>query len=160
MDNTGVEVYRTRKSDDSSGSGRSSTGASTFSGETLTRKTQSKNENPLGLNVVYEPEAYPTVDIIFVHGLNGTSRSTWSKDKNTDFCWPEKWLPEEPEIGTARVLSFGYNAAASPSSSASTLNVTDFGKNLLFCMKYGKDERKEELNVGQVSYEPSKWTVL
>lgn len=160
MDNTDVEVYRTRKSDDSSGSGRSSTGASTFSGETLTRKTQSKNENPLGLNVLYEPEADPTVDIIFVHGLNGTSRSTWSKDKNTDFCWPEKWLPQEPEIRTARVLSFGYNAAASPSSSASTLNVTDFGKNLLFWMKYGKDERKEELNVGQVSYEPSKWTVL
>lgn len=153
VQNAGARVYIERSSDDVPRSGCSSPGASTFSEETLApRKTQSKYENPLGLNVIYGPEVEPTVDIIFVHGLNGTSRSTWSKDKNTDYCWPEKWLPQEPEICTARVLSFGYNAAASPTRSATMLNITDFGKNLLFCMKYGKDERKDELDVGKVRH--------
>ena len=122
---------------------------SALSGETL-GKTFSKHENPLGLNVLHEPEGYSTVDIIFVHGLNGTSRGTWSKNKNLEMCWPERWLPLEPEICTARVLSFGYHAAAGLSSSKTGLNVTDFAKNLLYCMKYGKDGEQYELDIGKV----------
>ena len=83
-------------------------------------------------------------------GLNGTSPSTWLKDRDTDVCWPEKCPPQEPKFCAARLLSFGYRSAASPTSLATILNVTDFGKNLPFCMKYGKDERKEDLNVGEV----------
>lgn len=113
----------------------------------------SRHENPVGLNVVHEPERTPSVDIIFVHGLGGTSRHTWSKDKDAGRFWPEQWLPTEPDICTARVLSFGYNAAATPTAPGSVLNITDFAKNLLFCMRYGKDEATEELNIGRVRRE-------
>lgn len=137
-------------SNDFSQSGRSpSPRGSTFSGETL-RKLPPRHENPLGLNVVYEPERAPSVDIVFVHGLGGTSRHTWSRDKDSDRFWPEQWLPNEPDICTARVLSFGYHASGTPTGPGSVLNITDFAKNLLFSMRYGKDEAKEELNIGKV----------
>lgn len=122
---------------------------SALSGETL-GKTFNKHENPLGLNVLHEPEGHATVDIIFVHGLNGTSRGTWSKNKDLEMCWPERWLPLEPEICTSRVLSFGYHAAAGLSSSKTGLNIADFAKNLLYCMKYGKDGEQYELDIGKV----------
>ena len=124
-----------------------------LSGDTL-EKTFSRNENPLGLNVLHQPEGYPTVDIIFVHGLNGTSRGTWSKDKNVDLCWPEKLLPLEREICRSRVLSFGYHAAAGLSGPRTGLNIMDFAKNLLYCMKYGKDGEKNELDIGKVREMP------
>ena len=37
--------------------------------------------------------------------------------------------------------------------SGTILNVTDFAKDLLFCMEYGKDEQKDELNIGKVKTE-------
>ena len=123
-----------------------------MTGDTLGR-WPSKHENPLGLNVIYEPTTVPAVDIIFVHGLGGTSRNTWTKDKDPDLFWPEKWLPFEPEICEAPVLSFGNNAGARPMDSGTILNVTDFAKDLLFCMEYGKDEQKDELNIGKVKTE-------
>ena len=151
---TGKDDSIVRRSNGSSRSGRISPVPSMLSGDTL-GKASSKIENPLGLNVLYEPEGYPTVDIIFVHGLNGSSRGTWSKHKNVEMCWPERWLPIEPEICTSRVLSFGYHAAAGPSSPRTGLNITDFAKNLLYCMKYGKDGEKYELNIGKVRETPS-----
>ncbi len=150
---TGKDDSAASRSTSSSRSGRTSPVPSMLSGDTL-GKASSKNENPLGLNVLHEPEGYPTVDIIFVHGLNGTSRGTWSKHKNVEMCWPERWLPLEPEICTSRVLSFGYHAAAGPSSPRTGLNITDFAKNLLYCMKYGKDGEKYELDIGKVREMP------
>ena len=80
------------------------------------------------------------MDIVFVHGLGGTSRFTWSKNKN----------PLEPDLCLARIMTFGYNAAFHKTG-RSTMLVLDFAKDLLFDLKYAKDQDKEELEVGKVS---------
>ena len=147
----GTKDDKQRKSEDHSRSGRSSPGATSFSEATLV-KTQSKHENPLGLNVLYEPDGVPMVDIIFVHGLGGTSCHTWTKDKDPDLFWPKEWLPQEPDICTARLLSFGYDSTILGTPGRGTiLNITDFAKDLLFGMQFGKNDELEELNVGKVS---------
>ncbi|KAK7966605.1 uncharacterized protein PG986_000882 [Apiospora aurea] len=50
----------------------------------LTRRTSESEPGPLGLNVVYTPENGHKADIVFIHGLGGTSRFTWSKNKDPD----------------------------------------------------------------------------
>ena len=50
---------------------------------------------PLGLNLLYAPSE-PLIDFIFVHGLRGGSRKTWSKTKDVNHYWPQQWLPLEP----------------------------------------------------------------
>lgn len=106
--------------------------------------------DPLGLNVIHVPDAPHTIDVIFVHGLGGTSKQTWSKNKDPNLFWPKEWLPHEPDISTARVLSFGYNAHfAAPGRNI--LNISDFARDLLFAMKFGTDEHSGALDIGHVS---------
>lgn len=85
-----------------------------------------------------------------MHGLGGTSRLTWSKNRNLKLFWPLTFLPLEPDVCLARILTFGYNANFSKAGNAST-SILGFAKDLLFDLKYAKDERKEDLNMGSVS---------
>ncbi|KAJ5239506.1 hypothetical protein N7468_004125, partial [Penicillium chermesinum] len=48
----------------------------------------------------------PTVDIVFVHGLNGNPKDSWTSKSGC--FWPADLLPEV--LGSARILSYGYNA--------------------------------------------------
>ncbi|CAA9958491.1 WD40 repeat-containing protein [Pyrenophora teres f. maculata] len=117
-------------------------------------RTRSNSEhrrmNPLGLTVIHEPEYGRSLDIIFVHGLGGSSHSTWSKNHDPALFWPQLWLPSEPAIGSARILSFGYDADWKSTSSRTVLNITDFAKELLFAMKFTKNENRdlEDLGLG------------
>ena len=104
----------------------------------------------LGLHVIYQPAYEAPVDIIFVHGLGGASRKTWSKFQDPSLFWPEQWLPLEPEICEARILTFGYNANFRYGSPGSIANIGDFAKDLLFGMKFGKDRNMEDLRIGRV----------
>jgi hypothetical protein len=90
------------------------------------------------------------IDIIFVHGLGGTSQQTWSKNRDPNLFWPREWLPFEPDISTARILSFGYNASFSSAGQNNIFNISDFAKELLFGMKFGMDKKSKALGVGQV----------
>ncbi|KAH0538685.1 hypothetical protein FGG08_004760 [Glutinoglossum americanum] len=110
--------------------------------------SRDRRTDPLGLTVLYAPEESPSVDIIFVHGLGGTSQQTWSKNRDPELFWPKNWLPLEPDICTARVLSFGYNAHYFSSGPNNILSISDFAKSLLFDMKLGKDELMEDLDIG------------
>ena len=74
------------------------------------RRNSGIDPGPLGLHVVYTPENGRKVDIVFLHGLGGASRRTWSKNENPELFWPLKFLPLEPDISLARILTFGYNA--------------------------------------------------
>jgi hypothetical protein len=85
-------------------------------------------KGPLGLNTLYDPLDPATADLIFVHGLGGGSRSTWTKSGEPSLYWPQEWLPKDAGFQDVRIHSFGYN---SNWEKESTLNINDFAKSLL-----------------------------
>src|SRR5271155_3924291 len=91
-------------------------------------ETDDEIRGPIGLNLLYEP-AEPIVDLIFVHGLGGGSRKTWSKSPGVDSFWPQEWLPRDVEFKHTRVHSFGYNSNWMEKGQ-SVLNMIDFAKSL------------------------------
>jgi len=106
---------------------------------------------PLGLNVVYAPKTGKRkADIVFIHGLGGTSRFTWSKNKDPDLFWPLKFLPLDHDIGQARILSFGYNASFQRRGKGQ-VSISDFAKELLFDLKFATDKDQDGLEIGSVS---------
>ncbi|KAL8798072.1 MAG: hypothetical protein Q9182_006983, partial [Xanthomendoza sp. 2 TL-2023] len=112
-------------------------------------RSADRRNDPLGLSIIHEPKTPPLCDLIFVHGLGGTSRATWAKGRDLDYSWPQKWLPLEPGIGEARILSFGYNANFAAAGPAPITDIGDFARDLLYAMKYAKNENLEELKLGQ-----------
>jgi hypothetical protein len=84
--------------------------------------------------------------------LGGTSRFTWSKDHNLEYFWPEKYLPAEPEIRYARLLSFGYDANFKAAGPTPITGIADFATSLLYSMKFAKGQALEELDLGQVGF--------
>jgi hypothetical protein len=79
---------------------------------------------------------------------------TWSKNHNPEFFWPLKFLPFEPDINEARILTFGYNANFRRGSGKNKMSVLDFAKDLLYDLKYAKDESEpglEDLRMGEAS---------
>ncbi|KAI9748775.1 MAG: hypothetical protein M4579_007119 [Chaenotheca gracillima] len=112
-------------------------------------RTTASSLNPLGLHVAYAPPSLPSVDLIFVHGLGGTSQASWSWQRDVAHFWPGKWLPKEDSINTARILSFGYDAHFKSGSSGVVSSISDFAKDLLFCMKFGTTEDAEQLHLGK-----------
>jgi hypothetical protein len=115
--------------------------------------TNVHGQDPVGLKVIYRPQPDRQVDIVFVHGLGGSSRMTWSKYRDLDYFWPLKFLALEPSIkDDARILTFGYNANFRPGSGKNKMTVLDFAKELLFELKYAQDEtvpEPEDLGMGQ-----------
>lgn len=83
----------------------------------------------LGLNLLYAPSE-PLIDFIFVHGLGGSSRKTWSKSSSVTHFWPQQWLPQDPAFKNVRLHSFGYNSNWVKGKD-SVLDIHDFGKLLL-----------------------------
>ncbi len=115
---------------DSSNSGRS------FFTRNLIRDNSeppSDNEKgPLGLTTLFTPEETAIADLVFVHGLGGGSRSTWTKSQDSALFWPREWLPQDEGFRDVRIHSFGYN---SNWEKESTLNIHDFAKSLLGSIK-------------------------
>jgi hypothetical protein len=98
-----------------------------------TTRTENEPESPdrigpLGLTTVYRPDADAVADIIFVHGLGGGSRKTWTKNSDPALFWPEQWLPQDPEFRNIRIHTFGYD---SDWNKPSVLGIRDFATNLL-----------------------------
>ena len=66
--------------------------------------------NRFGLTEVSRPTSAKTsVDIVFVHGLNGDPQKTWTSE-NTKVFWPAQLLPPILEDQNARILVYGYDA--------------------------------------------------
>jgi len=86
-------------------------------------------KGPLGLNLLHSPSE-PLIDFIFVHGLGGGSRKTWSKTSSITHYWPQEWLSKDPAFKNVRVHSFGYNSDWVKSKD-NCLNIHHFGKSLL-----------------------------
>ncbi|OIW26895.1 hypothetical protein CONLIGDRAFT_707468 [Coniochaeta ligniaria NRRL 30616] len=84
---------------------------------------------PLGLTLLREsPETQ--VNIVFVHGLRGGSRKTWSFTDAASHFWPKEWLPIDPGFQNASIFSYGYDSDWSARKD-SVINVYDFAKGLL-----------------------------
>lgn len=92
------------------------------------------------MTVLYEPEgpAQRSVDILFIHGLGGTSLRTWCYNRDLRYLWPQLWLPLESELVSARILSYGYNAHFSKTGEQASLAIGDFASDMLFRMRYAE----------------------
>ena len=100
---------------------------------TLTRRdaggqTPEDGKGPFGLTTLFDPQSLAIADLVFVHGLAGGSRSTWTKSNNPSLYWPKEWLPQDPSFQDVRIHSFGYNSSW---GNESILNILDFAKALL-----------------------------
>ncbi|KJK75176.1 hypothetical protein H634G_09522 [Metarhizium anisopliae BRIP 53293] len=112
--------------------------------------TTDRSSDPLGLSIVYTPEENRTADIIFIHGLGGSSRMTWCKSRRLDTFWPREWLPKDEDLHHARIFTFGYNSQFRSSSQSSALGISDFSKNLLYDMIFARDLQGGHLHMGEV----------
>ncbi|KAI4235285.1 MAG: hypothetical protein LQ349_003262 [Xanthoria aureola] len=110
---------------------------STSSRSLFSRMLSKRDENaeaspnakgPLGLSTLYVPTDNTVADLVFVHGLGGGSRSTWTKYGEPSLYWPEQWLPNDPGFHDVGIHSFGYDSNWQKESS---LNIHDFSKSLL-----------------------------
>ncbi|KAI9888851.1 MAG: hypothetical protein M1814_006201 [Vezdaea aestivalis] len=91
----------------------------------------SSNPNPVGLTLIYtSPE--PTLDLIFIHGLGGSSRGTWSWKRDPSNFWPS-WLGNDAELSRSRIFTYGYDAGLT--GPYTTLSILDFAKDLLLRMQ-------------------------
>ncbi|KAL8907431.1 MAG: hypothetical protein Q9207_001401 [Kuettlingeria erythrocarpa] len=107
-----------------------------FLGLSLSKHTVASPEQvrgALGLNLLSAPND-PLVDLVFIHGLGGGSRKTWSKSSNPASFWPKEWLSKDQEFGDIRIHSFGYDSEWS-SRSGSILGIHDFGRDFLAALQ-------------------------
>ncbi|KAK0101598.1 hypothetical protein ONS95_006761 [Cadophora gregata] len=91
--------------------------------------TTAESIGDLGLNLLYEPSDC-NLDFVFVHGLRGGSRKTWSASPSTAHYWPKEWLPADPDFRHVRIHSFGYNSDWLDSKE-NLLTIHDFGQSLI-----------------------------
>lgn len=90
----------------------------------------------------------PILDIIFVHGLGGTSRGTWSWERDPSNFWPP-WLADDSEFSRARIFTFGYNANFNGQYTSN--NILDFARDLLLSMKiHSGDGHQGDAPIGEV----------
>ena len=123
-----------------------SNATSTFPSTECVSQSGTEKSDTLGLHLVFD-NSRPAGDIIFVHGLGGTARKTWSWDRNVDYFWP-LWLAEEDALSSYRIFTFGYNSNFK--GAGTNLNIIDFAKDLLFQMLVFSDGFGEDRTpVGQ-----------
>lgn len=67
--------------------------------------------NRFGLTEVFSSKP-ASVDVVFVHGLNGDPQKTWTAETSRTF-WPSQLLPPILEEEHARILVYGYDADVS-----------------------------------------------
>jgi WD40 repeat protein len=103
--------------------------ALSISGRSHDGEAHDEIRGPDGLTVLHEP-AEPLIDFVFVHGLRGGSRKTWSKSPNPAHFWPKEWLPLESSFRNVRILTFGYNSDWGEIK-GSSVTIHDFGQALL-----------------------------
>lgn len=101
-------------------------------------------KGPLGLNILRDVTE-PMIDFIFVHGLGGGSRKTWSKSSNQYHYWPKEWLSQDPDFSCVRVWSFGYKADWNERKE-NVLDIRDFALALLGEIENAPDIRRTEVS--------------
>jgi hypothetical protein len=92
--------------------------------------TREQSQQPRGSLSSDAPDAaHPAlIDVIFVHGLGGSSRGTWIHPKSG--FWPT-WLQEKPGLENVRISTFGYDANWDIRKPHNELGIADFARELL-----------------------------
>ena len=107
-----------------------------------------KPSDPYGLEVVLDlPTKSMTgevVNIVFVHGLGGSARGTWTYEPGSKF-WP-LWLHDVEGLENTRVMTFGYDANWHKFGNPS--DISDFGTQLLdqLFLHYSKYPKDKNVN--------------
>ncbi|KAK4175485.1 hypothetical protein QBC36DRAFT_23661 [Triangularia setosa] len=119
----------------SKGLGRAST-TSSLSLWTTSVELADDEKGVLGLTTLHEPEPLtsPIADIVFVHGLGGGSRKTWSYSPDPTHYWPRAWLPADADFSHVRIHTFGYKADWGERKQ-SVLDIHGFGQTLLGALR-------------------------
>ncbi|KLU88594.1 hypothetical protein MAPG_07579 [Magnaporthiopsis poae ATCC 64411] len=131
---------------------RSGTSASSWSQSAASSSTTDAvaqaDKDPLGLTTVSisPPPTAPEVDIIFVHGLGGGSRKTWSFSPHPSHFWPGVWLPEDPDFQHARIHTFGYRADW-VERQQSSWSILTFARTLVGSIKDHPDIRRDNTRI-------------
>ncbi|POR32065.1 Uncharacterized protein TPAR_07738 [Tolypocladium paradoxum] len=107
--------------------------------ETIHESSEEKRAKKglLGLNTLHDPGDRVLVDIIFIHGLAGGSRKTWTDSSNPSSFWPQSWLPVDPDFHQARFHSYGYDAEWRDRTKG-FMDIHDFSQSLLKEMENNK----------------------
>jgi pimeloyl-ACP methyl ester carboxylesterase len=102
----------------------------------------------LGLVTLYSPPPPTRViaDIVFIHGLGGGSRKTWSYSPHPNHFWPLAWLPVDPDFSDIRIHSFGYKANWGERRQ-SVLNIHDFAQSLIGELKNNPSIRRKNTRI-------------
>ncbi|KAM0323296.1 hypothetical protein ACHAQA_008888 [Verticillium albo-atrum] len=118
------------------------------SSEVSNLSLSASEKGDLGLTTLYAPETTSTTvaDIIFIHGLGGGSRKTWSYSRDDYHYWPQSWLPSDPEFEDVRIHVFGYNADWTERQH-SALNINDFAQSLLGEIKNNPSIRRDATSI-------------
>ncbi len=125
-------------------------------GDHVSQSLDSKPERPdpesipLGLSVLHEPHDEHNADIIFIHGLGGSSYTTWCKNQAPDLFWPKEWLPRDDEIRTARIFSYGYDCTLKSPKQSPTFGISEFARQLLFDLVFGERINGQNVRLGEV----------
>jgi hypothetical protein len=86
----------------------------------------------------FHEESNP-IDIIFVHGLGGSARGTWTHPDQKQF-WPE-WLFKLEQMQNVRLYTFGYDSAWEKiSASRNYLDIQGFAHQLIDCLSLHYDK--------------------
>jgi hypothetical protein len=102
---------------------------------------------PFGLHPLVDPMWDPgeepsgdLVDIIFVHGLGGSARKTWTHARTKKF-WP-LWLYGHENIKNVRLFTFAYDAGWERIwAPRNFLGIGDFAHQLLDCLEFHFEHR-------------------
>jgi hypothetical protein len=51
---------------------------------------------------------HATANLIFIHGIGGGSRKSWTTRGDPSTFWPLRWLPRESKFRNTNIHTFGY----------------------------------------------------
>ncbi|KAI1392460.1 uncharacterized protein F4822DRAFT_436235 [Hypoxylon trugodes] len=102
----------------------------------------------LGLTTLHEPPPpnKTLADIVFVHGLGGGSRKTWSYSPSKHHYWPQAWLANDPDFVDIRIHSFGYKSEWAERQ-RSILDIRDFAESLVGGLKNNPGIRRSSTRI-------------
>ncbi|KAI2604221.1 Alpha/Beta hydrolase protein [Hypoxylon fragiforme] len=102
----------------------------------------------LGLTTLHEPLPPTSVaaDLVFIHGLGGGSRKTWSYSLDRYHYWPQSWLANDSDFADMRIHSYGYKANWGERQK-SIMSIRDFAESLVAELKNSPSIRRSNTRI-------------